>query len=123
MDEDRRKIFYVLAAIAGTLAAAFVYFAFPTTPSSPTDGSETYSGIYYFYSPSCHYCQQVKPYIEEMAQKYPITFCQVENFNSECKAVAEEIKLQGVPTIAIKNGKTTVLVGASEVLKLEEALK
>jgi predicted DsbA family dithiol-disulfide isomerase len=57
-----------------------------------------------------------------MAQKYPITFCKLENLTTNCKAVAQEIKLRGVPTIVIKNENTTVLFGAKEVLKLEEVL-
>jgi thiol-disulfide isomerase/thioredoxin len=124
MKTNKKYIFYAIAAIAGVIAAVFAYFAFPSSETShiATSDVETYAAIYYFYSPNCHYCQQIKPFIQEMAQKYPITFCKLENLTTNCKAVAQEIKLRGVPTIVIKNENTTVLFGAKEVLKLEEVL-
>ncbi len=122
MKIGKEKSFYILAALVGVIIAAYFYTGFSganVNQYSEKGGSK----IFYFYSPNCHYCQQIEPFMEEMSEKYSITYCKIEELSDECKALADEINLKGVPTVAIRNGKTKVLTGVNEVLKLEEVLK
>jgi|Deesub1362A_J573_1020465.scaffolds.fasta_scaffold00506_16 thiol-disulfide isomerase/thioredoxin len=86
---------------------------------SDDGNAEIKDGIYYFYSPKCPHCENVKPYVEEASKKTEITLCQVENMDDACKAVAEKIGLKGVPTaVKIERGKQKIYVGENEVKNL-----
>ncbi len=116
---SKEKVIYVLVALAGISAAVLVY-AVATGSGSVEDGR----GIYYFYSPNCHYCQQVKPFIEEMAKKYPIVFCQIESLSEDCKNIEEKAKIKYIPTVVVvSESGMTVLTGVNQVLQLEEVVK
>lgn len=121
MKIGKEKSFYILAALAGVIVAVYFFTGFPDTNINQYGRED--SKIFYFYSPNCHYCQQIEPFMEEMSKKYSITYCKIEELSDECKALADEINLKGVPTVAIRNGETKVLTGVNEVLKLEEVLK
>ncbi len=120
MKIGKEKSFYILAVLVGTIIAVYFFTGFSDTNINQYGRD---SKIFYFFSPNCHYCQQIEPFMEEMSKKYSITYCKVEELSDECKALADEINLRGVPTVAIRNGETKVLTGVNEVLRLEEILK
>jgi thiol-disulfide isomerase/thioredoxin len=60
--------------------------------------------VYYFFSPKCPHCENVKPYVNNASKKMEIEFCQVEKMSEECKEIAKKIGLRGVPTAVYKKG-------------------
>ncbi|WP_290596254.1 MULTISPECIES: thioredoxin family protein [unclassified Archaeoglobus] len=108
--------------IAGAALILLSYYLLSGLGGQNQEISGLQKGIYYFYSPNCHYCQQIEGFIEQMSQKYSINYCQVEKLSGECEKLANYIGLRGVPTVAIVDGKVTVLTGVNEVLKLEDVL-
>jgi|Deesub1362B_J571_1020462.scaffolds.fasta_scaffold02758_2 thiol-disulfide isomerase/thioredoxin len=75
--------------------------------------------IYYFFSPECPHCNNVKPFVENASKKVDIKFCQVEKLDEECKEIAEKAGLKGVPTVVrVENGKLAKYVGEVEVREL-----
>ncbi|MET1124441.1 MAG: thioredoxin family protein, partial [Archaeoglobaceae archaeon] len=86
---------YVLAAIAGVLTAVVGSYIYESQTQL------TVGKIYFFYSDYCPHCAEVKPYVEEVASKYDITFCNVANMSDECLSIAEKLQVKYVPTIAV----------------------
>lgn len=81
------------------------------------------SRIYYFYADWCPHCQKVKPYVTEMSKEYSITFCNLtagENtLSDECRAIASQVNIQGIPTmLIISNGTGYMVVGEDQILEL-----
>lgn len=78
--------------------------------------------VYFFYSPTCPHCEEVMPYVKELAKtgKAKFTFCDVTGeMSNECVALIKEIGIDGVPTAVVKaENKTRVLVGSDEVRML-----
>ncbi len=83
--------------------------------------------VYFFYSPSCPYCEEVKPLIENLAKEYSnvrFVFCNVNDCSGECKEIMENYRVMFIPTAVVigKNG-TTILTGSAEIEnELEEVL-
>jgi thiol-disulfide isomerase/thioredoxin len=83
---------------------------------SISDGEEK---VYFFFSPECPHCENVKPYVSNASKKMEIEFCQVEVMKEECKEIAKKIGLRGVPTAVYKKeGKLRVYEGETEVRNL-----
>jgi|Deesub1362A_J573_1020465.scaffolds.fasta_scaffold00164_51 thiol-disulfide isomerase/thioredoxin len=83
---------------------------------SVTNGKDK---IYLFYSPQCPHCENVMPYVKNVSKKMDVDFCQVEEMNDECKAIAKKIGLKGVPTAVYrKGGELKVYVGEIKVKNL-----
>jgi outer membrane lipoprotein-sorting protein len=75
--------------------------------------------VFFFYSPYCPYCEEVKPYVTNLTKKYTnfkFVFCNINNCNGTCKEVMEKYRILFVPTIVVfgKNN-TTVLTGTTEI--------
>ena len=83
--------------------------------------------VYFFYSPSCPYCEEVKPLIENLAKEYSnvrFVLCNVNDCSGECKEIMENYRVMFIPTAVVigKNG-TTILTGSTEIEnELEEVL-
>ncbi|MEG9193823.1 MAG: thioredoxin family protein [Candidatus Methanoglobus sp.] len=113
-----RILAYVIVALAGILSAVLGSLVYP-----PTAISTENSKIYFFFSDYCPHCQEVKPYVEEIAKKRSITFCNVESMGGECSRIAEQFGLKYVPTMIILNNETKIYVGSNEVMRAIEVLK
>jgi len=83
--------------------------------------------VYYFYSPTCHVCQSIKPFLENLEQKYsenltikrfdvtvPENF---ERYNSFCSLQNLSIEKRGVPLIVTKD---SFLMGSSQITETLE---
>lgn len=83
--------------------------------------------VYFFYSPSCPYCEEVKPLIENLAKEYSnvrFVFCDVNDCSGKCKEIMENYRVMFIPTAVVigKNGMT-ILTGSAEIEnELEEVL-
>jgi outer membrane lipoprotein-sorting protein len=83
--------------------------------------------VFFFYSPTCPHCEEVKPYITNLTKKYNkinFVFCNVNDCSGECKEIMENYRVMFVPTAVVigKNG-TTILTGSTEIEnRLEEIL-
>jgi len=81
--------------------------------------------VYFYYSPRCPHCENVKPYVDEIRDKYKnvsFHYCNVENASKECYKYAYYV--YGVPTIVVHtNGITTSLVGERDIMGLENLIK
>lgn len=54
----------------------------------------------YFYSDTCPYCQEIKPYIEEIDNYYQVNWYEISNKNNT--KLYEEYGFEGVPSFVIK---------------------
>ena len=75
--------------------------------------------VFFFYSPYCPHCEEVKPYVTNLTKKYTnfkFVFCNINNCNGTCKEVMEKYRILFIPTIVVfgKNN-TTVLTGTTEI--------
>ncbi len=69
-------------------------------------------GVYYFFSPHCPHCSEVKPIVE----KCNVTYCNVDNISNECMRIMQKYGVMFVPTIvSINEQNTTILVGAENI--------
>jgi len=101
--------------------------------TKPTQ-NETVNGsakvtVYFVYSPSCPHCENVLPYVKEVAANYTandsvgFVFCDVSNLNDKCKAIIDEYRVGWVPTAIVKSGSTTrMLVGEDQIKLLGDFL-
>jgi len=80
--------------------------------------------IYFFYSPTCPHCVEVKPYVESLANKTTVVFCDItkfQNCSGDAKIVVTLSGLKGVPTAVIVNlTQVKVLIGSKEVKNLKK---
>ena len=77
------------------------------------------STVFFFYSPYCPHCEEIKPYIKNLTKRYTnykFVFCNVYNCNGTCKVVMEKYRIMFVPAVVVfgKNS-TTVLTGSVEI--------
>lgn len=79
--------------------------------------------IYFFYSDSCPHCREVKPYVEEFAEKHNLTWCNVAKMDSNCSRVAKELRIKYVPTLVVMDKETRIFIGSNEVMRAIEGLK
>ena len=86
--------------------------------------------VFFFYSPYCPHCQEVKPYMrllrEKLGREVEFHFCNVAKWNCspESLEIAKKYPFEWIPTvIVIANGKVYKLTGTTQVLKLGEILK
>lgn len=86
--------------------------------------------IYYYYSPNCFSCQQVKPYMNLLVsevKEVEFDLCNVrdiENCSARSLMVMKMVELQYIPTAVVKTDDGIyVLVGSEEVLRLGELLE
>jgi thiol-disulfide isomerase/thioredoxin len=77
-----------------------------------------------FYTPTCPPCKAIAPYLDELAEEYPlISFAKV-NCHGEGGDVAHEYKIGAVPTfILFANGKKVHTVYGGDRKELLEAIK
>jgi thiol-disulfide isomerase/thioredoxin len=101
---------------AGLSLLVLIGFILAGCSESVSDGGEK---VYYFFSPKCPHCENVKPYVMNASKKVEMEFCNVEEMNEECKEIAGKIGLRGVPTAVHKrNGELKVYVGEIQVRDL-----
>ena len=69
--------------------------------------------VSFFYSDSCPHCQQIKPFINEMKEKFPDKIFNYYDVN------IGSYDVQGVPTIRIttEDGRNIELIGGNEIDK------
>jgi thiol-disulfide isomerase/thioredoxin len=86
--------------------------------------------IYFYYSPNCFACQQVKPYMNLLSSELKeakFDICNVkdiENCSMSSLAIMKMAKLQYIPTAVVKaDDEISILVGSDEVLRLGELLE
>jgi glutaredoxin len=128
------KIFKIAAGLFAVIVIAcfVVFFA----GASPHD-SLTFSGspapvstttIYYFYGAECPHCHNIKPFMDNITQKYPEANIQVlevwhnqtnQDIYSKANAAAGLSTPPGVPEIVLGR---TVLVGEKDIPDKLEAL-
>ncbi len=69
-------------------------------------------GVYYFFSPYCPHCSEVKP-IVKMCN---VTYCNVSNMSADCMEVMQRYGVMFVPTIVSVNElNTTIFVGEKNI--------
>ncbi len=75
--------------------------------------------VFFFYSPYCPHCKEVKPFMENLTKKYDrvrFVFCNVNNCNETCKRVIEKYRVMFVPTaVVIGKNDTTILIGSKDI--------
>ena len=77
-----------------------------------------------FYTPTCPPCKAIAPYIDELAEEYPvISFAKV-NCHGKGGEIAQEYKIGAVPTfIFFSNGKKIHTVYGGDRDELLQAIK
>jgi thiol-disulfide isomerase/thioredoxin len=97
----------------------------PTTPPVTSSDSST---IYYFYGAECPHCHNIKPFMDNITQKYPEANIQVlevwhnqtnQGIYTQANAAAGLSTPPGVPEIVLGR---TVLVGEKDIPDKLEAL-
>jgi thiol-disulfide isomerase/thioredoxin len=120
----------IILAIAGLGCAAIIgiYFlnVFPSSPAQGT-GSNTVT-VYYFYGTGCPHCDNVRPYIESLREKYPeVNFQILEVWNDKTnnalyKLMNHKLNQQQVMVPEVIVGDV-VLIGDVEIpARLEGAI-
>jgi len=75
--------------------------------------------VFFFYSPFCPHCKEVKPFMENLTKKYNkvrFVFCNVNDCNETCRDVMEKYMVMSVPTaVVFKKNKTTILIGSKNI--------
>ncbi len=64
--------------------------------------------VYFFYPPSCPYCEEVKPLIENLVKEYSdvrFVFCNVDNCSRECKEIMVNLGCSTNPTFNLHSLK------------------
>ncbi|MGA2120684.1 MAG: thioredoxin domain-containing protein [Methanoregula sp.] len=118
------KIAAGLFAIIVIASLAIFLVSFPQ-PAGPTT---TPAIIYYFYGEECPHCHNIKPFMDNITQKYPEANIQIlevwhnqtnQNIYNQVNSAAGISTPPGVPEVVI--GKT-VLVGEKDIPDKLEAL-
>lgn len=118
----KKAAFYILAVLAGSVAAVVGNSLY--NPASVLQDEEVFHSyhdqqdveVYYFYSDECHFCQQLKPYINDLAAKREIKTCNVASMDEECASLASSLGLKYVPAMVVRADRDYVFVGYSEVM-------
>jgi len=67
----------------------------------------------FFYSPSCPHCENVMPYIKQLAKKMNITMYDV----TKNESIAEKYSIYAVPTLIVETDKGEMrLIGESDII-------
>jgi thiol-disulfide isomerase/thioredoxin len=130
MDKTIRIVGVVLAVVL--LGAALVFAApllnpskISSVPDQPVSGKVV---VYFFYGEECPHCHEVRPFIDNLSQKYSdVDFRMLETWHNETNnALSVSLNRQlgvtdyGVPEVIVGN---TVLVGSRDIpAKLEAAI-
>ncbi|RLI85344.1 MAG: hypothetical protein DRP01_06390 [Archaeoglobales archaeon] len=83
--------------------------------------------VFFYYSPKCPHCEKVKPYVDDLKDRYEnvsFYYCNVleKNVSRECYRYAYYV--MGVPTVVVHTGNiTTSLVGERDILGLGDLLR
>jgi thiol-disulfide isomerase/thioredoxin len=128
MDKTIRIVGAVLAVVL--LGAAFFFIApllipanGPSTVNSPAAGT-----VYFFYGEECPHCHEVRPFIDNLSQKYPdVEFRMLETWHNDTNnALSVSFNRQlgvtqtGVPEVIVGD---TALFGSRDIpAKLEAAI-
>lgn len=119
----KKALFYLLAVLVGATVAVVGNIYYQEERGGIANIIED-ADIYYFYSDYCHYCQQVKPYIEVLAEKYEIKFCNVAEMDENCSKISSSLNIKYVPTLVISaEEKDYVFVGYKEVMDVINTIK
>jgi thiol-disulfide isomerase/thioredoxin len=120
------KIIKIIAGLFAVIVIASL--AFFLVGSSPQAGPSTPpSVIYYFWGDGCPHCEHIKPFIDNLTQKYPDADIQVlEVWKNQTNQViyaqanaAAGVTNYGVPEVIYGN---VVLMGENEIPAKMEAL-
>ncbi len=80
--------------------------------------------VFFFYSPTCPHCRAVEPFVQKMAERVNVTFCNVNdirNCSIDAKVVMTFSGIRGVPTAVVVNSTfEKVLEGENSVKELEK---
>lgn len=109
----KKALFYLIAVLAGVATAVAGNSLYQPIHLADLEKAE----IFYFYSDYCHYCQQLKPYIESIAEKREIVMCNVNSMDNNCSSIASSLGWKRIltPTLVVKAEKEFVFVGYSQV--------
>ncbi len=120
----------MLALLIGVIFAGCSQQTTSTTSVTvPTTVVCNYSKIevYFYYSPSCPHCEKVKPYIDELREKYKdVTFyyCNVQDKNISKVCYKYAYYVIGVPTVVVHAGNvTTALIGERDIMGVEDLIR
>jgi cytochrome c biogenesis protein CcdA/thiol-disulfide isomerase/thioredoxin len=129
--QDKKiRIAAVLLAVVVLVCAAIIGIYFLNiSPSSPAQGTGSANvTVYYFYGAECPHCQNVRPYIESLRQKYPdVNFRILEIWHDETNNALSRLMNHNlnqqqslVPEVIVGD---VVLLGENEITtKLEGAI-
>ncbi|WP_456328469.1 thioredoxin domain-containing protein [Archaeoglobus sp.] len=82
--------------------------------------------VYFYYSPTCPHCKKVKPYIDELREKYrdvKFVYCNVSDKNISKACYTYAYYVIGVPTVVVHAGNvTTALAGERDIMGLEKLI-
>lgn len=86
--------------------------------------------LYFYYTPQCHYCKIVKPYIEFLSvemQDIKFDFCNLmeeESCSESALNVREKVGITGVPTAVLEvNGSLSKYAGWKKVCEIGKSLE
>ena len=83
--------------------------------------------VYFYYSPTCPHCEKVKPYIDELREKYKnvkFIYCNVSDKNISKACYTYAYYVFGVPTVVVHAGNvTTSLAGERDIMGLESLIR
>ncbi|WP_456468322.1 thioredoxin family protein [Archaeoglobus sp.] len=120
----KKLAFYAVAIILGISVAIVGNSVYYQDDLTILLNSLDNAKIYFFYSDGCPHCKEVKPYVQKIAEKYNITFCNVGSLHGDCSEVLTKMKLKYVPTLVfITTHKSYVFVGSNEVLEVINAIE
>jgi len=122
------KIIKIAVGLFAVVALVSLALFFTSSPQQVVVPSAVSSTIYYFYGEECPHCHNIKPFMDNITQKYPEAHIQVlevwhnqtnQNIYTQANAAAGLSTPPGVPEIVL--GKT-VLVGEKDIPDKLEAL-
>ena len=118
-----------LIAIILVFTIALLGCSQKSIPANTENNICNYSDIkvYFYYSPTCPHCEKVKPYIDELKEKYKnvkFIYCNVSDKNISKACYTYAYYVFGVPTVVVHAGNvTTSLAGERDIMGLESLIR
>jgi len=113
-----------LILLVGSIFLVFLMGCIITPTQQRNECSYSKIEVYFYYSPTCPHCENVKPYIDSLRENYTnvgIYYCNVQDLSKACYEYIHYVI--GVPTVVVHTGNvTTLLIGERDVMKLEELI-
>jgi len=122
---SKTTVVFVVGIIAVIGLAYYAYVQNQDIINLPPPKNTKKVAVFFFYSPHCPHCEEVLPYVKELAKLKNITFCNVETMDpgTRCTQVAEDIGLSAVPTAVVyEKDKVQILIGTDDIRALGKIL-